>query len=230
MKKSLDKLSKINLCTIVLLLLATTTIKDDSSFIKSNNTIVKMNLGSNKIVAIQPPIAQTNIDDSKVIVIQEPVKETTADQHKNRTSSLSRGGSITERPQSEHDVINSYVRDVTSRYNIQPELIMSIIYQESRYNTQVRNGNCLGLMQVSSYWHRERAIKLGVTNFYDPYSNILVGVDYISELHNKYKDIYLVLMVYNMGDNVALQLYRNGHITDYARTIVDRAEIYKKGE
>lgn len=105
-----------------------------------------------------------------------------------------------------------------------------MIYQESRYDPKAKNGNCLGLMQVSSYWHKNRASKLGVSDFYDPYSNILLGVDYISELYTKYKDIRLVLMMYNMDNNTALRLYKNGQISDYAKTVISRAEKYKKGE
>jgi soluble lytic murein transglycosylase-like protein len=142
---------------------------------------------------------------------------------------LSRGGTPLK-PPSQRDMINMYVRDITSKYNMDPELIMSVIQQESEYNPRAKNGNCLGLMQVSSYWHKERVAKLGVTDFYDPYSNILIGVDYLSELYSQYKDMRLVLMLYNMEHNTALRMYRNGQISYYARTIITRAENYKKGE
>jgi hypothetical protein len=37
-------------------------------------------------------------------------------------------------------------------------------------------------------------------------------------------------MVYNMERKTALNMYKQGHISNYAKTILARAEQYKKGE
>lgn len=142
---------------------------------------------------------------------------------------LSRGGSPIKKSTG-REQINKYVVEIAKKYDIEPELIKSIIFSESSYNPKAKNGNCLGLMQVSTRWHSKRAAKLGVTDFYDSYSNILVGVDYISELITKYKDPKLALMMYNMKHETALKLYNQGEISDYAKKIIARAEQYKKGE
>ena len=40
--------------------------------------------------------------------------------------------------------------------------------------------------------------RLGVSDLYDPYGNILVATDYLVELFEKHGDIGLSLMIYNM--------------------------------
>lgn len=150
----------------------------------------------------------------------------------NESQESNDGGSIDQTmpaPPSEHETINNYVREISAKYNIDPELIMSIIQEESEYNPKATNGNCLGLMQMSSYWHAKRAIQLGVTNFYDAYSNILLGVDYISELITQYKDISLVLMLYNIDHATAFRLHAEGKVSSYAKEVMTRADGYKKG-
>jgi hypothetical protein len=131
-------------------------------------------------------------------------------------------------PLTQEEIINNYVDDICLNHysNVDPALIKSIIYQESRYNPKSKNGNCLGLMQISTHWHSDRAAKLGVTDFYDPYSNILLGVDYISELSIQYQDPVLVLMLYNMNHDTAHRMYAEGKISIYAQTVLTRAEEY----
>jgi soluble lytic murein transglycosylase-like protein len=137
---------------------------------------------------------------------------------------------VIEKPKTQKELIDNYAEEIALNYNLDPYLIKSIIHQESRYNPNARNGKCLGLMQMSTRWHSNRAAKLGVTNFHDPYGNILLGADYLSELFKKYKDPRLVLMLYNMDNKTALKLYKEGKISNYAKTVLKRAEEYKKGE
>jgi hypothetical protein len=129
-----------------------------------------------------------------------------------------------------YEYINSCINYVCTIYDIRPELIKSIVYQESDFNPNAKNGNCVGLMQISTRWHADRAAKLGVTDFYDPYSNILLGVDYLAELLKRYEDPKLVLMLYNMKHDIAFRMYAEGKISDYAKTILAMTENYKKGE
>ena len=108
-------------------------------------------------------------------------------------------------------------------YNICPEFLMAIIETESSGNPNAENGTCKGLMQISERWHQDRMRRLGVTNIYDVYGNILLGADYISELQERYEDIGLILMIYN-GDSKAND-YKNGTvpISKYAEKILNRA-------
>ena len=67
-------------------------------------------------------------------------------------------------------------------------------------------------------------IATGVTDLTDPYQNILCGTDFISELADKYEDLYLVLMYYNQGEyGGAIEQWESGQYSDYAVSIVERA-------
>lgn len=131
---------------------------------------------------------------------------------------------------SEREMIESYIEDICSVYDMDSYFVKSIVQQESEYKPDAENGDCKGLMQVSKRWHKDRAERLGITDFFDPRSNILLGVDYLSELFKEYKDPKLVLMLYSMNNNDALRLYRSGHISKYARDVLARAEEYRKGD
>ena len=107
-------------------------------------------------------------------------------------------------------------------YNICPELIMAIIERESCGISDVANKDCIGLMQVSGIWHKDRMKKLGVTDLFDEDSNIHVGTDYLYDLFVKYEDPSVVLMAYH-GESDALQKAEQGIISDYAKGILERS-------
>jgi hypothetical protein len=212
MKILWDKPYKVGLYFMTILLIGTTTFKSDYNFTNKSK--------------INEPIA---VVEDKVIMVQPTPEEILPRVEKKRDIPLSRGG-YPIKQSTKRELIDSYVRDIASKYNFEPELIMSVIVQESDYNPKCKTGNCLGLMQVSAIWHKDRADKLGVKDFYDPYGNILLGVDYLSELRDKYKDIRLVLMLYNMEHKTALRMFNRGQISSYAKTVLTRAEQLKKGE
>lgn len=113
--------------------------------------------------------------------------------------------------------------EIGNIYNICPEFIMAIIESESSGNPFATNGKCEGLMQIYVKYHLDRMKRLGVTNIYDVYGNILVGVDYLAELFEKYDDSAMVLMVYN-GDSSAWDYWNeNGDISKYANKILNRS-------
>lgn len=94
----------------------------------------------------------------------------------------------------------SYVRyceEIGERYCISPELLEAIIEHESRGIPTVGNSlQCYGLMGVSAKWNADRMKRLGVTDLYDPYSNILVAADLLLELFEDMEDPYEVLRFY----------------------------------
>lgn len=114
-----------------------------------------------------------------------------------------------------------YIEIICQERDICPELVEAIIERESGWDPKAVNGDCIGLMQVSEKWHRERMERMGVDDLKDPYDNILVGVDYLSELSGKY-EVGLALMIYN-GDSRAERLWQSGKMSDYASWILERS-------
>lgn len=125
---------------------------------------------------------------------------------------------------SEED-INQMVEECCKDYDVSPYLVESIIFYESTYNPNATNRSktCFGLMQIGKRWHKDRMDRLGVTDLYDPESNILVGVDYLQELFEKYEDPGLVLMIYH-GEKNAVYKANHGIISNYAQNILERAK------
>ena len=122
----------------------------------------------------------------------------------------------------------SYLEYVCEQKDICPELVQAIIETESNWYPEARNGDCVGLMQISEKWHQDRMERLGVTDLTDPYDNILVGVDYLAELFRRYEDPVMVLMLYN-GDSRAWKFWETGEMSKYAARILDRAAELERG-
>lgn len=134
-----------------------------------------------------------------------------------------KGGAIAEtRDTWISDDAYAYCYEIGNQYNICPELLMAVIEKESSGQATATNGNCVGLMQVSARWHRDRMLRLGATDLYCERDNILVAADYLSELFQKYKEPSLVLDIYN-GNSNAMRNYECGLISDYSGDILDRA-------
>lgn len=117
-----------------------------------------------------------------------------------------------------------YCRTIGTEYGICPELLMAMIERESSGNADAFNSaGDSGLLQVNQTWHYERMKELGVTDLYDPYSNILVAADYLKELFEQDEDLYIVLMKYNMNHSTAEMLHKQGNYSDYAIEVAERA-------
>lgn len=126
------------------------------------------------------------------------------------------------------DSILAYMEVVAEDYGICPEFIQAIIERESGWDPEAVNGDCVGLMQISEHWHRNRMEQLGTVDLTDPRDNILVGVDYLAELFDKYEDPGMVLLVYN-GDSRAKTYWETGELSDYAIDILERsAELERR--
>lgn len=126
------------------------------------------------------------------------------------------------------DSILAYIEVIAADYGICPEFIEAIIERESGWDPEAVNGDCVGLMQISERWHRNRMERLGTVDLTDPRDNILVGVDYLAELFDKYEDPGMVLLVYN-GDSRAKTYWETGELSDYATDILERsAELERR--
>lgn len=119
-----------------------------------------------------------------------------------------------------------HIFSLCEQYNVSPALVIAMIEKESTYNPEAvnYNGTCFGLMQVYEYHHTDRMARLGVTDLFDPYQNVTVGIDILAELYSTGKSTAWVLMAYNGGHPYADAKISTGTISYYASSVMSRAE------
>ena len=93
--------------------------------------------------------------------------------------------------------MNAVINAVSSRHHLDPDLINSVIHAESGFNPRaVSPKGAQGLMQLMP----QTASQLGVSNAFDPRSNVEGGTRYLSELLQRYNfDLIKALAAYNAG-------------------------------
>lgn len=120
------------------------------------------------------------------------------------------------------DDIYSMAEEICKPYNLSPELVQAIIWTESRYDVDAKNGSCIGLAQINKSCHEDRMERLGVTDLTNPYDNILVCADYLAELYREYEDTGLVLDKYR-GSSSAESNFKKGIVSSYTKTVTEKA-------
>jgi hypothetical protein len=115
--------------------------------------------------------------------------------------------------------IAQMVREVSSRYNVDPELIEAVVLTESHGNpSAVSRRGAQGLMQLVP----ETANKLGVKDAFDPKQNLDGGVRYLQTLLERYNgNLDKALAAYNAGPGA---VDRAGGVPRYRET---RAYVQK---
>ena len=124
-----------------------------------------------------------------------------------------------------------YVFAECEKRNVSPALIFAIMERESNFRAECvgDSGNSLGIMQIQPKWHQWRADELGCLDWMNPYDNATVGIDIIADYFEKYgDDVYYVLMIYNGGLGYANRMVNKGAISNYAKSVVARAEELDK--
>ena len=123
----------------------------------------------------------------------------------------------------------SYIRTHAANYDLPPDLVAAVIYQESRFNERATSSaGARGLMQLTPDTARGIAQRTGghrfsATDLYDPEINIRYGSWYLNHLRDKYRargsggDPYaLALAAYNAGQGRVDQWIReqpDGHLS-----------------
>lgn len=124
------------------------------------------------------------------------------------------------------ELYESYIVDICGDYPIDPFILMALVEKESNFKAEAvsSNGKWKGLTQLNPYFFKDRMEHLGITNSMDPYSNLLLCADFIYYKLEEGNDIELVLMMWNMGEDKAEDLYSKGVVSSYAKKIVSRAK------
>jgi soluble lytic murein transglycosylase-like protein len=93
--------------------------------------------------------------------------------------------------------LNEAVRAASGTYQLDPDLVTSVIRAESGFNVRaVSPKGAQGLMQLMP----QTASQLGVRNAFDPQANVEAGTRYLRELLERYDfDLVKALAAYNAG-------------------------------
>lgn len=104
---------------------------------------------------------------------------------------------IVATPQSPSQGLNDFVNSASDHYHLDPDLVNSVIHAESGFNPHaVSHKGAQGLMQLMP----QTASQLGVSNVFDPQSNVEGGTRYLRELLERYNfDLVKALAAYNAG-------------------------------
>jgi len=120
-------------------------------------------------------------------------------------------------------------------YGFDPELILALISTESSfYNWSVSKQGALGMMQIIPATGRAvanvRQIALSGQNeaFFDPFTNISLGIHYLHSLTQKFPDLRTALTAYNFGPTRIRRWIRSGKKlpTRYATRILETYALY----
>jgi hypothetical protein len=93
--------------------------------------------------------------------------------------------------------LNETVKSASGTYQLDPDLVTSVIRAESGFNIRARSPKgAQGLMQLMP----QTATQLGVKNAFDPQANVEAGTRYLRELLERYDfDLIKALAAYNAG-------------------------------
>ncbi len=150
------------------------------------------------------------------------------------TPITAKANSLSYIPPQETDGVPVEIRQIAeiigAEFNICPELLEAMAFQESTFTADATNGTCKGLMQINTGLHKERFTDAGWTtaDWDDAYINMYVAADYLAELFEKYEDVALVLYYYN-GDSTNLKRYKEtGYLSYYVKSILEKSESLER--
>jgi len=127
--------------------------------------------------------------------------------------------------------VKEYAEEIGGMYGICPELIEAICWRETRFTPTAVNkaGTCHGIMQVYVKWHKARMERLGVTDIYDTYGNMLVATDYLADILADHEDVGEALMAYNGCSSSKINRYiETGVMSSYADDVLERSYYFEQ--
>ncbi len=122
---------------------------------------------------------------------------------------------------------DAQIRRAAERHGVDPLLVHAVVRAESGYDPRaVSRKGAAGLMQLMP----ETARRYGVTNRFDPATNLDAGVRHLRHLLRLFGgNLSLALAAYNAGEEPVLRA--GGRIPDYRETAeyVRRVRLYYRG-
>lgn len=119
------------------------------------------------------------------------------------------------------DEIHGTIEEVAKEFNVSANLIRSIVYEESWFVVKEN------LTQITSKrWFKEGFDYCGSDDISNPYVNIRVLGYYLAKWFRKYGDgdVYLIVEMWNEGEENAFRTHRVNKPSSYAKRVVDRAD------
>lgn len=114
------------------------------------------------------------------------------------------------------------VEAAAKTYEVNPDLIDSVIEVESNYNPYaISPKGAQGLMQLMP----QTARRFGVQNVFDPKENVDAGVRYLKFLQDTFRDDRLAVAAFNAGEGAVAKY---GDVPPYKETIEYVARVRKK--
>jgi soluble lytic murein transglycosylase-like protein len=123
-----------------------------------------------------------------------------------------------------NDDVQEYLHKMCEDNNLAYSFIIALIETESNFNSDSVSGtDDYGLLQINACNHKEGF------DYLDPYDNITMGIEMLSDLAEKYGDVESVLMAYNLGEAGAKKLWSQGiYSTDYTKKVLERKIKYEE--
>lgn len=82
--------------------------------------------------------------------------------------------------------------------DVDPYIALAILETESNYQPNLRSSaGAIGLMQVIPQYHSSRVEKYGLNDLWDPYTNIICGMDLLNDLYHIHGSWSRGLLGYN---------------------------------
>ena len=120
------------------------------------------------------------------------------------------------------DELQIYTQEICKEYNVPFDLVIGVMFAESTFDPNAKNGDCYGLMQVNAI-NAEELKSIGVYDLTDAKQNIKGGVYLLSKTLTKF-DLSGALIAYNWGESGAKEKLNNGITsTDYTRKVLKYA-------
>lgn len=156
----------------------------------------------------------------------EPIEEIT-EAEEPQTEASTEGQALFDVPLSED--LQIYIIGLCEEKHIPPEIVIAMIARESDFNASAcgDNGYSHGLMQIQPRFWRDLMDRLNCNDLFDPYQNVTVGIEILSDKLNTYGgNIAKALTAYNAGDAGAWNLYFSEGVTasPYAISVMSYAE------